>query len=261
MPRQASRGFTLVELVVVIVLMSIVSLAGVQIIGFTADSYEKMLGRQTLGNSARIAVDRLSREIRHGLPGSVRVSGSCLEFIPINAAGSYVDLPVEASAVSFKAVPMNQGQGSSAGRVAVYPIGSNVYDLSGNVLSNAATISAPDINNEIAVSMAASHQFPNHSPNKRYFLVEDPVSFCVDGDNLFRYQNYGVNSAQPGVVSLPNSLPNRALLVNQVGASVTPFNIIEASLQRNAIVAVDLSFTEGAEFVRLLHEVQLRNVP
>jgi len=255
------NGFTMIELVVVIVLMSIISLTGVEIISFTLKSYEKMIGRQSLGNSARIAVDRISRELRGALPGSARVSGACLEFIPINAAGTYLDLPVVATGTSFQAIPLNPGQAGASGRVAVYPIGNNAYDLSSNVLSAVATVGVPDGNNEIKVTLSATHQFPNDSPRSRFFLVAAPVSFCVDGNNLFRYQNYGFSSGQKVVATLPGVLPDRALLVNNMGVSATPFVVIGASLSRNAIVAVSLNFTEAGESVQLVHEVQLRNVP
>jgi len=254
-------GFTLIELVTVIVLMSIVSLAGVEIIRYTADSYDKMMGRQTLGNSARIATDRISRELRAALPGSARVANDCIEFIPINAAGNYLDIPVETAATSFQAVPLNPGQAAATGRVAVYPVSSSVYNLANNILSGNATVGAPDGNNEIMVSMAVAHSFPNESPNRRFYLVADPVSYCVDGDNLFRYQNYGVVTTQLSSAGLPASLPDRALLVDKVGSSVMPFAVTNVSLQRNAIVTVDLSFSEDGETINILHEVQLRNVP
>jgi len=257
-----TRGFTLIELVTVIVLMSIVSMAGVEMIRYSASAYERLLGRQGSGNSARIAVDKISREMRQALPGSARVSGSCVEFIPIIAAGNYLDLPVANSAASFKAVPLINGQGGVSGRIAVYPVGDNAYDLSTGVLSASATIGTPDINNVVTVTMNASHQFPSHSPNARFFVVDSPVSFCVAGDNLFRYQNYGFEIIQFESASLPAGLPDRALLVNGVSASLSPFAVVAASLQRNAIVAMDLVFTDNkGEVVRMVHEVQLRNVP
>ena len=261
-PQKArQRGFTLIELVVVIVLMSIISLAGIESIRFTAEAYGKMSGRQTLGNSARVAIDRMSREIRQALPTSARVSGDCIEFIPINAAGRYLDLPVEASSNTFKAVPLNPGQSSTTGAVAVYPVVSNVYDSSSKLLSASASVGAPDIDNEVTVTMSRPHQFPYHSPNQRFFLVGSPVSYCIDGDNLFRYKNYGVNVTQPGTADLPGGLPDRALLVNQVGNSVTPFTVVGSSLQRNAMVRIDLSFDADGEAVKIVHEAQLRNVP
>lgn len=258
---QVRAGFTLIELVVVIVVMSIVSLAGVEIIRATAKTYDKMLGRQKMGNSARLAVDRISRELRHALPGTVRVDNPCLEFIPINAAGTYIDVPVEVSASSFQAIPLNPGQGSTQGRVAVYPVIGNIYDLANNVLSASATIGAPDVNNEIKVTLSSSHQFPFYSPSRRFFLVADPVSFCVDGNYLFRYENYGVSTLQPGIASLPPALPGRALLVDQVGSSINPFSVSDSSMQRNAIVKLNLIFDDDGESVTIVHEVQLRNVP
>jgi MSHA biogenesis protein MshO len=257
---RVAQGFTMIELIMVIVLMSIISLASIEIINFTVQAYDKTLGRQTLGNSARVATDRISRELRSALPNSARVSGNCLEFIPINAAGSYIDLPVEAGAATFQAIPFNAGQESATGRTAVYPVDTRVYNLSSNILSGASTLGLPDVNNEIQVTLVASHQFPNHSPGSRFFLVAEPVSFCIDGENLFRYENYEFNSSQPSVGGLPSALPDRAVLVQNVDSSITPFTVIDQSLQRNAIVAIDLIFSHDSEMVRIAHEVQLRNV-
>jgi len=259
-PLSKKDGFTMIELITVIVLMSIISLAGVEIIAFTVQAYEKMTGRQMLGSSARVATNRISRELRSALPNSARVSGDCLEFIPINAASRYIDLPVEASAATFQAIPFSAGQESESGRIAVYPMSANVYDLSGNTVSDSATLTLPDMNNEIQVTMSTNHQFPHHSPTSRFFLIRDPVSFCLDGAYLFRYENYGFNIIQLGAGDLPTVLPDRALLTQNIGASVTPFAVIAQSLQRNAIVAVDLIFSEGGETVRIVQEVQLRNV-
>lgn len=257
-----NAGFTLIELIIVIVLMSIVSIAGVEIINATSESYDKMLGRQKMGNAARLAVDRISREMRHALPETARVANTCIEFIPINAAGSYIDIPVESSALSFQVVSLNTWESSVQVRVAVYPVVNNVYELSSTgVLSGTASLGPVDINNEIKVTLASLHQFPLHSPNRRFFLVADPVSYCIDGDNLFRYTNYAISTSQPGILSLPTGLPNRALLVDQVGTSINPFTVTDSSLERNAVVRVNLVFSENGESMRIVHEVQLRNVP
>lgn len=255
------RGFTLIELIMVVVLMSIIAMAGIQIIGTSADAYARLSGRQTMSNSARLAVEKISREVRTALPGSARISGACLEFIPVITAGKYIDLPLSSAATSFKAIAFAPGSGTPTGRVSVYPIAANPYDLSENLISAVATTSVPDVDNEITVTMGSSHQFPNVSPNERFFLIGDPVSYCVSADRMFRFQNYGFNTLQPIEAGLPAALPNRALLVNQVTLGSNPFVVLNASLQRNALVNIVLSIQDGSETVLLNNEVQLRNVP
>lgn len=256
-------GFTLIELIVVIVLMGIISVAGTEIIRNSADAYSKMTGRQAIGSAARVTVERVTRELRSALPNSVRVNASntCFEFLPVNAAGTYITLPVSASATTFVSARMNPGLDAVSGRVAVYSLSNQVYDTAEGMLSPAATLGAPNANNEIVVTMASAYQFGNNSIQSRYYLVADPVSFCIDGDNLFRYQNYGLVTVQPDIADLPTSLPARALLANGLAASVSPFDVSGSTLTRNSIVRMDLIFSVSGESARIEHEVQVRNVP
>jgi MSHA biogenesis protein MshO len=129
------------------------------------------------------------------------------------------------------------------------------------MLSPAATLGAPNANNEIVVTMASAYQFSNESIQSRYYLVADPVSFCIDGDNLFRYKDYGLLAAQPDIADLPVSLPARALLANGLATSVSPFDVSGDSLTRNSIVRMNLTFSVSGESASVEHEVQLRNVP
>jgi MSHA biogenesis protein MshO len=254
-------GFTLIELVIVILLMSIVSLAGVEVIRQSSEAYLKMSNRQVIGNAARLSVERLSRELRAALPGSVRTNTNCLEYIPIRVAGRYFTLPVETSGTTMQIVPVAAELQSETGSIAVYPVGASPYDTSTNVLSPTATIGAPGSGNVSEISWTGSHGFPFRSPTSRFYMVSDPVSYCVDGDNLLRYSNYGLNSAQPTIGDLPTSLPDRALLVTGVKGSVSPFQVADPGLSRNAMVEFNLSFSSDGEFIQISHEAQLRNVP
>ena len=262
-PRLKSKpgGFTMVELVIVIVLMSLVSLAGVEVIRQSSESYLKMSNRQGLGSAARLAVERLSREFRSALPGSVRTSGDCIEFLPIEVAGTYVTAPFESAGTSMTVVRVSADLAAELGRVAIYSVGDNVFDLDAGILSPEASIGASDAGNISTVSWTGSHLFEFESPTSRFYMVSDPVSYCVDGDNLFRYSNYGVVDPQPLLDDLPTALPDRALLVNQVSSTGTPFRVMDPGLSRNAIVMIVLSLSTDGEFLQITQEAQLRNVP
>lgn len=256
-----SDGFTVVELVIVIVLMAIVSLAGIEVIRQSSEAYLDMSNRQNLGHSARLSVERMSRELRTALPGSVRANSSCVEFIPITVAGRYFSLPVDSAGTSMEVVPVSTDLQSQTGRVAVYPVGANVYDLSVDLLSPEASFSPPDGNNVSTLSWTGSHSFPFQSPTERFFMVTSPVSYCVDGDNLFRYSNYGYSAVQSGLSGLPTALPDRALLVDKVVSSGLPFQVTDPGLSRNAMVEINLMFSSAGESIQMTHEAQLRNVP
>lgn len=255
------EGFTLIELVIVIVLMSLMSLAGVEVIRQSSQSYLKMSDRQALGSAARFVVERMSREFRLALPGSVRVSGACIEYMPIKVAGTYFSAPFDSDSTAMTVVQVSADLAAETGRIVIYPVGDDVYDLSAAMLSPAASIGAPDVDNVSTISWAGSHTFSFSSPTRRFFMVDSPVSYCVDGEHLFRYTNYGIEAVQPSLADLPAALPDRALLVNQLTGALTPFNVAAPGLSRNAIVMLALEFSVAGESIQVSHEAQLRNVP
>lgn len=84
------RGFTLVELIVVIVLTGI--LAGTVTVFFkpAVDAYFASQRRATLADMADTTVRRMAREIRASVPNSVLDHApACLEFVPTKAGGRY----------------------------------------------------------------------------------------------------------------------------------------------------------------------------
>lgn len=258
--RRHTSGFTLVELVTVIMVLGILSVGTVQFITDSAGGFATTVGRAELATDARFAVERISRELRDALPNSVRSNGACIEYIPIIGASTYTTLPVAAPAASFLSVPVDPLPVPAGARVAVYP-NLAVYVLAASgVISPTAAVSGPDGNNEVTVTMATPHSFPAESPSNRYFFVASPVSYCVDGDALWRYQNYGFLAAQPAAAALPGGLPGRSLVAQYVNAA-TPFTVNAATLTRNAVVEIDLAFTRRDDSIAVQHLVQVRNVP
>ncbi|WP_277994451.1 PilW family protein [Aeromonas encheleia] len=99
MARRLARGFTLVELVMVILLLGIMATFSSQFIGIGTQIYGDASSREQLMSDARFALERLNRELRDAVPGSVRVEdslgnvveqGNCLRFWPIATASRYL---------------------------------------------------------------------------------------------------------------------------------------------------------------------------
>jgi len=256
-----ARGFTLIELVVVIVVMAILAVGAVTFIGDASDGYAATVRRSELGGTARLATERITRELRDALPNSVRVSGGCLESIPADGGSTYLSVPVSTPSASFDVTPPIAASAAGA-RIAVFPDAvAAVYAIGDpGVISPSATFSAPDPNNVVRVTLAAAHRFPLESPSRRFYLVRGPVSYCVDQGRLWRYQGYGFSATQPTPASLPTSEPGRSPIGESV-VSAAPFALNGATLTRNAEVAIDLQFQDGTDVLRFQHSVQLRNVP
>ncbi len=262
MPRQ--RGFTLVEMVIVVVILAIVAAISVVIIRQSAQSLVDSGARQRLATNAGLINQQLSRALREALPGSIRVfaGNSCIEFMPIVAASRYTQLSVGDAITQFSAFSYGSTQ---TGRVAVYPLpGGNLYALNnpGPLTSASATLPA---GNEVVVNLAAAHTFPVDSPSRRFFLVATPQSFCQQGSFLYHYQNYGTLANSGNVVAaLPSTEADgrRVMGAGLVADSFT-FRVTPPTLQRNGVVTFEYQLQDAAnqETLNVVQEVQYRNVP
>ncbi|MFT6472027.1 MAG: MSHA biogenesis protein MshO [Neptuniibacter pectenicola] len=290
----SQSGFTLIELIVVITLLGIISLVTVGFITSTMQGYADLTRRDQLSSAVRVAIERMAREIRNALPNSIRVNsdGSCLEFIPSLAASRYISVPLSASSArsSFVSVPF--AVEPPQGRIAVYPIDTNngdeptrtsnpIYDLdSWSIISPVMSVSSvlAAESGTVDVMLSAVHAFPTDSPSLRYFIVDEPVSFCVVGTDLYRFQgvtasNYSYAIDQPDGATLLSSLsePQAALLASDIVSPVgsASFKYSDATLLRNGIVLFDLFVQDQQlsvsdptqESIRIQFEVQVKNVP
>jgi len=87
---QPQAGFTLVELVVVIVLVGIIGGVLALQLGPTIQGYLMVERRTTLTSMADTALRRVARDVRSAVPNSLRlVSSQCLELVPTIDGGRY----------------------------------------------------------------------------------------------------------------------------------------------------------------------------
>ncbi|MDH7942688.1 prepilin-type N-terminal cleavage/methylation domain-containing protein [Pseudohongiella sp. SYSU M77423] len=278
LPVNGQRGFTIIEIVITLLVSSILAIGIVGYIGDAIEGFAASGNRNKLASSGRNVVDRLAMELHNAVPNSIRVSTAqssgdqCLEFIPFTGASNYRDAPFTGSGgTDFEAIDFNPvlTLASPAGQYAViYPIDTqDLYD-GGSPGPRALIDEIEDTGGSdglVTVRLDSTHRFSRRSPVERLYVADQPVSFCVENGQLFRYEQYGFQSTQctPDTAScLPATAPNRTLIsLNIDNNTLTAFEILPATLRRNAIIAMDLNFTDSGDEVRLKHEVLLRNVP
>jgi MSHA biogenesis protein MshO len=276
---KASRAFTLVELVMVMVVISILATGSVKFISQSAQGLVNSAERQSLASTASIAIEKVLRQVRGALPNSVRTfddgGNSCIEFVPILHSSEYLSVPIIIAETDFEAIAFDDADGTEFGFVAVYPISENsIYGTSPatprNVSTNTASASAvgtlgtPSANLQtITFSASSSYRFPTDSPEKRFYLVSQPISFCEDSiGRLWRYQNYGFHPDSSE--EIPTSGADRTLIADSLEKDSLSFNVSPPQLQRNAVVRMSLvivNSSSNAESINSSQEVQLRNVP
>ena len=260
-------GFTIVEMVTVIVLLSIITLGTTQFIGQGTSIYRDAITRDNLQQLGRFAIERMSRELRNALPGSIRtgINGSvqCIEFVPIVAGSSYLQPVADAAISSLNVVDFNYNY-ASGDQIAIATLdAASVY--SGGGTSNLTGASAA-VNNQRTLTFAAK-QFPQESTTGRFFIVTSPVSFCVDDvdDSLRRHSNYGIATGQAIPPAGGDLLAEHIQSVEEGGSPITLFNFNEGTAQRSAVVAMTLVFNDrgtlGIEWMRFSQEVFVRNTP
>lgn len=265
-----SRGFTLIELVMVIVITAVIGTVSVQFIGLSARGAIDTASRQQLANAAAILSAQVSRELRGALPGSIRITGGgrCIEYIPVALASTYLDLPVDEAQAQFSAVSWSSEP--MEGRIAVYPLlAANPYDVDqfdstgvGAVSPMASLAGGPG---EVVATLSNPHRFPEHSPSRRFFVVDTPRAICAEGTFAYRYRNYGFVSAASDASTTWAGLkyPQREVLATPLKPGSLDFQYTPPTLRRNGVVSFSHTLThpENGESMTLDQEVQIRNVP
>lgn len=272
------RGFTIIEIVVTILVSSILAVGIVGYIGDAIEGFAASGNRNKLATNGRVVVDRIAMELHNAVPNSLRVTAAqpagdqCLEFMPFSGATSYVEAPFTGSGGTvIEAIDFNPALtlASPAGvQAVIYPIDTqDLYDGGSpgprSLVDEIADTGGAD--GKVTITLDATHRFSRRSPVQRFYISEEPVSFCVVGAQLFRYENYGFQSTQctPSTPAcLPATAPDRQLVSQNLdNTGLSAFEIIPGTLRRNAIVSMDFNFTDAGDVVRIKHEVLMRNVP
>lgn len=135
-------------------------------------------------------------------------------------------------------------------------------------------IGEPDFirDGQATVCFANNHRFRTHSAARRMFVAQQPVSFCVVDDRIYRYSGYGFRAVQctpDDVDCLPETAAEgRHLITDRVDnrnldgpEPLTAFTVLPPTLRRNAIISMEINLTSQGDNVQMVHEVLLRSVP
>jgi len=280
-----SKGFTLIELIIVIVISGIIAGITTTFITQPVQGFIDLSRRATLVYSAESAMRRMQRDIRRALPNSIRVTGggTALEMINTVEGARYREAPpgTPNNILDFNDVDTDfdvLGNLTSIGdpnlRVAIYNTGAvdgssvpvrglNAYAMADAVTSenvvtpNGVAVTITNSGDEDHINIAGGFQFTENSPNNRVYLVDGGISYICNGGELLRYSNYNfTNATQPNP---PSGTP--ALMADNIGNC--SFTYDAGSPSRSGLMTLDLTITDAAtgESVRLLHQVHVDNVP
>lgn len=262
MARKRQQGFTLVELIAVMVVLSICATIGAGFVVDVIDQYQKASLRSAIVMRGSVAMEQMTRKIRLAVPNSIRVSasGQCVEFLPMVAASVYTEVLPDAengrAATSSIATVGFEVVGASAAFALVAPMASSeIYSIAAP--SARATISSLVGTPVNQINLDAPHQFIRNSISSRVLIGANPQRFCVTSGQLINYRDY-VFSAGPLDDSSPGG--SDVIMADGITAS-TAFTLTAGSENRNAALDLAIAVTGGSETVQLNNRVLIRNVP
>ena len=269
------RGFTLIELVIVIVVTSVLALMVSEFIGTGVTLYRDNGEQQRVLSDVRFAMERLKREIGTAHPFSLRDpmgNGLCIEFIPVTAAGHYqgsvkgnstpVVLEVAGSDNDF----LNPSLGSaiiSGGRLSINTLTTSVlYTAPASVSGSVALMGTVQSSGALrtVTPNPASFVWSAESPARRYLVLNrsGPVAWCINNSRLIRYSNYGWLASWSG--SYP-ATTSAALMASAVGSG-SRFVLISGNINHNQLVDAGMQLQlDGGGTLILNRRMQVNYVP
>lgn len=281
-----TRGFTLLELVTVIVITGILAASATAFLKPSVDAYQDVFRRAALTDMADTALRRMSTDIRSAVPNSIRsISGSCLQLVPTIDGGRYrmaadtlndVGIPCQPSATC--SAPLDPTQASTLFDVLsplsaapqandwvvidnqntndVY-VGTNRSQITGISPSpNVALPRAGDGRHRISIR---SRQFPAGNYGGRFVIVanaEQSVHYHCVGTTLYRSTSTFAQ-ASPDC----NLVSNAAVVATNVSRCTFAYSPAFGMTQQNGFVWIRLELSLTNERISLVHGVHIDNVP
>jgi MSHA biogenesis protein MshO len=281
----ATRGFTLVELVVVMVITGIMAATIAVFFKPAVDSYFDARRRAELTDTADTALRRIGREVRRAVPNSIRIpNDQCFELVPTKAGGLYrraVDI------VNANSDPLDTtGPDSSFDALstpAVAPVAGdfvvignqNTNDVySGATRGTVASWTSPPAPGGAVVgvgriALAAATQFPAGYDGGRFQVVdnnEQSVFYICSGAGVAGNNGTGqllrlvrpFNTVYP--VACPATVGAVPLAANVASCSFV-YNLNQGATQQSGFVWMRIELLSAGERVALVYGVHVSNVP
>lgn len=294
--RQPNRqsGFSLIEIIVVMVLLGIVGSVSGLLITKPIEAYRDQLRRQQIVDQGEMALRQIARDVRRALPNSLRVtsvgSGFALEMVNTVDGARYrdevapLDYVTDADWLDFTAVDdqfnllglLNNPAEVAGTRVVIYNTSVNIYDEAVMTGTNQGIITHAGINLTVSpailppipggsdpehrIMLSAPFRFTQQSPGQRAFFVDGPISYICDptSSSMLRYSGYNFVVAQPTVAANFSGGVSGPVVTRLTGCTMT---YDPGTSQRGGMVTVTINIGVAGEEITLLNQMHVVNLP
>ena len=280
--RASHSGFTIIELVVVIVVLGIVSVGMSGVIRQAMDSVITLTERENLVAQGSFLSERFNRELSLAIPNSARISGDaltqCIEFVPTLFSSTYLTLPISGSSddtadlIELSDVNGRAFTPTTSDFAIVYPTSAQqVYTLSEE--HRQAVVSCSDDGSDSdcstlddsdkVVQLEVSSGFAQTSPSRRIYIARNAISYCMRNNEVYRHED-SINESQTVYTSggdlMAQDVLNQ-LTPNPATGPQSPFKSVAAAQNRNAAIQSLFIFGRENERVTFMQEVLITNAP
>lgn len=240
------KGFSLIEIIIVIVLLGIVSGLGAALFSVVFRGYTDTATKDFLFAESKFIIERIDRELRGSIPNTVRLhnSNEAIQFGKFSSA-SYYEEVTEKDKIRIP----ESGVLSVGSRVSIY----NTNDS--HFYNNTRIYTVTDIHTDNSSdNVTLDKDISNASPYFRFFKVESPVTIYKSGSFLKICFGYSINNIVDGIDD--GSCSVMGSFVDSVSFDYQPGNT-----QRNGIVKIDLRLKKGDTQIVQKHQFHIRNTP
>ncbi len=287
-----TKGFTLVELIVVIVLVGVLAAGAGLLIAKPIEAYTDQIRRAQLVDSAEMALRRVAVDVRRALPNSIRVvnnspNGWALEMVNTVDGARYRDEFGGAFTTAddiLEFTVLKDQVFNLLGELTTLPTGSYsdyrvvVYNTNpAEVYDDAANDNDPGIISEEGLTLSQNgiehritldntYEFEFQSPTQRLFVVDGPISYICDDSTgrLTRFEGYAYQANQSAVDTVAELSALTNVEIGRVASQVSNCSIDyqAGTAQRGGLITLELAVTDSEnDSVQLLHQIHVENVP
>ena len=264
-----SRGFTLIELVIVMVIMGIVSVFSIKFITHSVQIYRQGADREQLMSDVRFGLERLNREVRNAVPGSLRIENgaaetepvSCVSFWPITTAGRYTAIvyhPLEDNTtvtLPFFVPEDGSTRDWKNNWIIINPLGLDASTQTCNTGYDCAILieNEPKVEmvNQLIFSFTSNPKF-SYSPTQRVYFALEQVRYCIAQGELTRT-----------IVAINENIPEsiKPILMAKHISSGKFLGDANESPDLYSTLSVDLIVSKNNESIDFRHKIRLYNAP
>ena len=289
-------GFSLIELITVVVLIGLLATAGGLLLLNPIEAYDDQVRRQQLVDQGEMALRQIARDVRRALPNSLRETpvgtGSAIEMVNTVDGARYrdeiggVDYIDNIHVLDFIS-PDDQfnllglleladaGELASGDqRLVIYNTSDDIYTEAVDTLDYEGIITREDMSltlttpnpgpddDEANILMSDFFLFTQQSPGQRAYIVDGPISYVCDPttSQMLRYSGYDYRVTQP---TASGDFTGPSTEVGTVISQLTFCSMTydDGTSERGGILTVEITITNSGESVSLLHQIHVQNVP